>query len=94
MKKDFCEFCGAGIPPKDGEGTCHKCDPEHIRNPHKFWKNKAQCMKCLDIIESKYTHDFVSCKCGDIFVDGGNSYWRCQYTNENSFRRIYEEKNK
>lgn len=23
---DFCHFCGAHIPPRYGEGTCHKCD--------------------------------------------------------------------
>jgi len=39
-------------------------------------KNKAQCRKCDDIIESKYTHDFKSCKCGAIFVDGGKEYIR------------------
>ena len=36
--------------------------------------NKAQCLKCKDIIESKYRHDFVTCKCGALSVDGGNSY--------------------
>ena len=39
-------------------------------------KNKAQCRKCDDIIEYKYTHDFKSCKCGAIFVDGGKEYIR------------------
>ena len=43
-------------------------------------KNRARCKKCSDIIESKYRHDFVSCKCGAIFVDGGNDYWRCGAT--------------
>lgn len=38
--------------------------------------NKAQCKLCGDIIESKSTHSFVRCKCGDIFVDGGKSYLR------------------
>lgn len=38
--------------------------------------NKAQCLKCNDIIESKHVHDFVSCKCGCIFVDGGLEYLR------------------
>lgn len=38
--------------------------------------NRAKCKKCGDIIESKYTHDFVWCKCGAIFVDGGKSYCR------------------
>lgn len=38
--------------------------------------NKCQCAKCLDIIESKNRHDFVRCKCGAIFTDGGTSYIR------------------
>lgn len=25
---EFCRFCGAGLPPKFGEGTCEKCNPE------------------------------------------------------------------
>jgi hypothetical protein len=26
---EFCRYCGAGIGPfyREGEGTCHKCDP-------------------------------------------------------------------
>jgi len=39
-------------------------------------RNRARCKKCGDVIESKYRHDFVSCKCGAIFVDGGNAYFR------------------
>ena len=36
--------------------------------------NKAQCRKCGDIIESTHRHDFKSCKCGAITVDGGRDY--------------------
>jgi hypothetical protein len=25
---DFCKSCGADIPPRPGEGTCPRCDPE------------------------------------------------------------------
>lgn len=39
-------------------------------------KNKAQCRICKDIIESKYTHDFVSCSGDHIFIDGGPDYRR------------------
>lgn len=35
---DFCRYCGAGIPPRLGEGTCEKCDPEGVKNNDK--KNK------------------------------------------------------
>lgn len=37
-------------------------------------KNKAQCKRCKDIIESKHRHDFVTCKCGSISIDGGLDY--------------------
>lgn len=39
-------------------------------------RNQCQCKKCGDIIESKHRHDFVSCKCGAIFTDGGRDYIR------------------
>ena len=38
--------------------------------------NKARCKKCSSVIESRYRHDFVWCKCGSIFVDGGKAYLR------------------
>ena len=38
--------------------------------------NRIQCKKCNDIIESKTTHDFVTCKCGAVSVDGGKDYLR------------------
>ena len=38
--------------------------------------NKAKCKNCEDIIESKHRHDFVSCSCGKIAVDGGKDYLR------------------
>jgi hypothetical protein len=38
--------------------------------------NRAKCRLCQDVIVSKSRYDFVSCKCGEIFVDGGNDYWR------------------
>ncbi len=42
----------------------------------KITRNALVCMDCDDLIESKYRHDFVSCKCGAIFVDGGHDYLR------------------
>lgn len=53
-------------------------------------KNKAKCLICGDIIESKHVHDFVSCKCGAIAVDGGNQYWKIS-GNIEAFERIIEE---
>ena len=39
-------------------------------------RNSAKCNKCGDHIISHHVHDFVSCKCGAIFVDGGREYLR------------------
>jgi hypothetical protein len=38
--------------------------------------NIARCKKCKTVIQSKHRHDFVECKCGAIFVDGGEEYYR------------------
>jgi len=42
----------------------------------KLKRNRIQCKKCEDVIESLYGHDFKHCKCGAIFVDGGLEYTR------------------
>ena len=36
--------------------------------------NQAKCKVCGDIIQSKHRHDFVTCSCGSISVDGGLAY--------------------
>ena len=41
---------------------------------YKILSNKAQCAVCSTIIESRYRHDFVWCKCRSIAVDGGKDY--------------------
>jgi len=33
--------------------------------------NAARCRRCKDTIESRHRHDFVTCSCGAISVDGG-----------------------
>jgi hypothetical protein len=42
----------------------------------KLIHNRIKCLKCGDIIESTYRHDFVQCSCGACFVDGGHDYMR------------------
>jgi len=39
-------------------------------------RNRAKCRLCGDVVESKFRHDFQSCSCGEIFVDGGQDYLR------------------
>lgn len=43
-------------------------------------KNAAKCLVCGDEIESKHRHDFVSCKCGKISIDGGLDY--CKWSGD------------
>ena len=47
---------------------------DKIELGHKIVKNAAQCKLCKAVIESKSVHDYVSCKCRAIAVDGGHEY--------------------
>lgn len=42
----------------------------------KLIRNAIKCKHCGDVIESKARHDFVTCSCGCVFVDGGLAYSR------------------
>ncbi len=39
-------------------------------------RNAVKCNICGDVIESKNCHDFQTCSCGYISVDGGHNYLR------------------
>lgn len=39
-------------------------------------KNKARCGACGDVVMSLHRHDFKSCRCQRLAVDGGQSYLR------------------
>lgn len=39
-------------------------------------ENSAKCLKCGDKIVSKHRHDYVTCSCGNVSVDGGLDYCR------------------
>lgn len=39
-------------------------------------RNSIRCKKCNDIIQSNSQHDFKSCQCGAVAVDGGLNYLR------------------
>jgi len=38
-----------------------------------------QCPKCKDIIYSRARHDYHSCTCGDVTIDGGFDYMHCSW---------------
>jgi hypothetical protein len=52
-----------------------------IRKPNKgiFHVSAAQCPTCKTIIISGHHHDFHSCPCGEIAIDGGREYVRMAY---------------
>ena len=39
-------------------------------------ENTVICLSCGDKIVSKHRHDFVTCTCGAVSVDGGQEYLR------------------
>jgi hypothetical protein len=55
--------------PVDNDEGESKEEPKIIRN-------RAKCLRCGDILESKYRHDFKICSCGKLSVDGGTAYIR------------------
>lgn len=55
----------------------------HINSPASYRKklgigdiytNAATCVRCGDSIRSKNRHNFVTCNCGAVSVDGGSQY--------------------
>lgn len=56
-------------------------------------RNRAKCKLCNDIIESKHEHDYVTCKCGEISVDGGTEYYKCLFKKHENFLRVDDEGN-
>lgn len=41
--------------------------------------NRAKCLSCGDVITSFNRHDYVTCSCGKLSVDGGQDYLRRAY---------------
>ena len=55
-------------------------------------RNSAKCLRCGDEIESKHRHDWQTCSCDNIFVDGGHDYIRFGFvTDEWVDTSIYSE---
>lgn len=56
----------------------------------KLIRNAARCLECGDTVESKSRHDFRSCRCGGIFVDGGLDYVRRGFRDINKIEDLSE----
>lgn len=62
-------------------------------NKPKIRVNKAKCLLCGDVIESKTRHDFVTCTCGKFHVDGGRAYLKRGFGHPSEYEELseYEE---
>ena len=59
---------------------------------YRMTKNAIMCKRCQETIESTHVHDFRSCACGKVFVDGGLEYARrCGDRNNWVEKSEYEE---
>lgn len=54
-------------------------------------RNRAKCLNCGDIIESKFRHDFRTCSCGKLSVDGGYDYIRRGFEDRTEYEELSEE---
>jgi len=50
--------------------------PDLPAPPQEILRNAAKCLLCGDEVESSYRHDFRSCSCQALSVDGGRTYIR------------------
>lgn len=51
-------------------------------------KNRAKCKLCKDTIQSFHAADLVSCRCGEISIDGGDYQYKCFAKNFENFLRV------
>lgn len=42
----------------------------------KITRNAVKCLNCDEVVESKHRHNYVTCACGNVSVDGGLDYTR------------------
>lgn len=55
-------------------------------------RNRAKCKKCNSVIESYHATDMVFCKCGEIYVDGGDAL-QCGAGDFSNFIRVDDKGN-
>ena len=53
-------------------------------------RNRVRCLICNEVIESKFTHDYVTCPCGNVSVDGGQDYCKVNFKT-NQWKQVLDE---
>jgi hypothetical protein len=68
----------------------HKCGDRFLPaaerrelNIGDIYINAATCGECGDYIRSRNRHDYVTCSCGNVSVDGGSWYTRRSFRTGN-----------
>jgi hypothetical protein len=49
-------------------------------------RNSAICLVCEEEVESQHVHDFRTCRCGNLSVDGGHEYCRRVFKTHGSWK--------
>lgn len=49
------------------------------------FQDGVKCNLCQDVIYSVNRHDFRSCKCGSVSIDGGKCYTKLSWEKNNNF---------
>lgn len=65
---------------------CSDLSKEH--SEYRIIKNMIMCNNCKDVIESKFRHDFVTCNCGRVSVDGGKDYLKRSFMEPTDFKEL------
>ena len=53
-------------------------------------RNRIKCVHCGDVLVSKHRHDFKTCKCGKVSVDGGLDYLKRTFDERFDFWELSE----
>lgn len=77
--RDFpLDFNGTNMvrvdPDSEGGVRIDPDDYEFNKENVAILRNSVECLNCETHITSEHKHDFVSCECRNVSVDGGHSY--------------------
>lgn len=84
---------GRAVPQGETASTLRTpsdLDPQPVAPKKRIVRNRARCTKCDTVIESRYRWDWVACKCGTVFVDGGTDYLRRGFDQESDIEELSE----
>lgn len=80
MKVDYQDFTYRDMPKEQRRKL----------NVGDIWSNTAQCLICGDILRSTNLHDYVTCTCKNLSVDGGSWYLKRAATNPKLIEELSE----